>query len=410
MWIFRLFTELANNNKRDCFTIDSAFENKNGPGRYRTNAENPEKQVCYFGKIKDDKLYNVFISWHIKSEELKNKVYFKIEKLKTKGSSELFNVDKTLQNGAGRGRFDEAADQLQNDLETLWQTFPLEKESQLDPDFSTIDEDVHFKKIENVKKVEKKKSNYSTTKVKARNLLTNVSYRRFKDSDFENENFIGDLLSFIILYASPIGINRKLDTEDEKLIRFLWDCCLPAELSAFIYQPDIYKIVAHPLTPFQKINKEVKKWLISQSDYEKKSHFVFIRDNFINIHYIYSTLFPKMYNRLSNFGIIAKGKFDLNFQSYKVMLLMKKEFISQIKKAENYKKREAINENEQKPIKIKEPQLPTQKKKIVKPKETVEEKIKKRNELKRSLEEKLEINTQMLKATKKKRRTRRRKI
>ena len=86
-------------------------------------------------------------------------------------------------------------DQLQNDLETLWQTFPLEKESQLDPDFSTIDEDVHFKKIENVKKVEKKKSNYSTTKVKARNLLTNVSYRRFKDSDFENENFIGDLLS-----------------------------------------------------------------------------------------------------------------------------------------------------------------------------------------------------------------------
>ena len=301
-------------------------------------------------------------------------------------------------------------DQLQNDLETLWQTFPLEKESQLDPDFSTIDEDIHFKKIENVKKVEKKKSNYSTTKVKARNLLTNVSYRRFKDSDFENENFIGDLLSFIILYASPIGINRKLDTEDEKLIRFLWDCCLPAELSAFIYQPDVYKIVAHPLTPFQKINKEVKKWLISQSDYEKKSHFVFIRDNFINIHYIYSTLFPKMYNRLSNFGIIAKGKFDLNFQSYKVMLLMKKEFISQIKKAENYKKREAINENEQKPIKIKEPQLPTQKKKIVKPKETVQEKIKKRNELKRSLEEKLEINTQMLKATKKKRRTRRRKI
>ena len=108
LWIFRLFTELANNNKRDCFTIDSTFENKNDPGRYRTNAENPEKQVRYFGKIKDDKLYNVFISWCIKSEELKNKVYFKIEKLKTKVSAELFNVDKTLQNGAGRGRFDEA--------------------------------------------------------------------------------------------------------------------------------------------------------------------------------------------------------------------------------------------------------------------------------------------------------------
>ena len=37
---------------------------------------------------------------------------------------------------------------------------------------------------------------YSSTKVKARNLLTNVGYRRFKDSDLKNFNFISDLLLF----------------------------------------------------------------------------------------------------------------------------------------------------------------------------------------------------------------------
>ena len=42
------------------------------------------------------------------------------------------------------------------------------------------------------------KSNYSNTKVKARNLLTNVSYRRFKQKDFNNASFIIDILSFIV--------------------------------------------------------------------------------------------------------------------------------------------------------------------------------------------------------------------
>ena len=77
--------------------------------------------------------------------------------------------------------------------------------------------DVDFKK-EKVSKSKSRNTQYSSTKVKARNLLTNVGYRRFKESDFLNLNFILDILSFLLQKFNPINIDRKVDTEDEQLM------------------------------------------------------------------------------------------------------------------------------------------------------------------------------------------------
>ena len=83
----------------------------------------------------------------------------------------------------------------QQDLQTLLSTFSEGIESQQDLNFSMDDNVVDFKKTP----VSKKRNTvYSSTKVKARNLLTNVGYRRFKESDFLNLNFIIDLLTFLI--------------------------------------------------------------------------------------------------------------------------------------------------------------------------------------------------------------------
>ena len=50
----RVFTDLANLNEKHCLTIDCSNRNKNGPGQYRTSADNPDQQVCYFSKPHDD--------------------------------------------------------------------------------------------------------------------------------------------------------------------------------------------------------------------------------------------------------------------------------------------------------------------------------------------------------------------
>ena len=70
-------------------------------------------------------------------------------------------------------------EQEQKDMETLLSTFTEGTESQQDQNFSQDDNDVPPKK-----KKRNSTINYSNTKVKARNILTNVSHRRFKQSVF----------------------------------------------------------------------------------------------------------------------------------------------------------------------------------------------------------------------------------
>ena len=74
----------------------------------------------------------------------------------------------------------------------------------------------------------KRRKDYSTTKVKTRDLLTNVSYRRFKQSDFDKDSFIIDILSFLVQNFNSINLERKLDLVKERdMIKFLWDECIP---------------------------------------------------------------------------------------------------------------------------------------------------------------------------------------
>ena len=203
----------------------------------------------------------------------------------------------------------------QNGLEKLWNTFSGEKESQPDLDFSMNDNAVHF--IKETKPKKTRNTVYSSAKVKARNLLRNVGYRRFKVTDFSNLNFIVDVLSFLLQNFNPINIDRNVDSEDEQLmISYLWEVCVPHDFVAEVYTTPNYQIVAHPKLTFQKANQIVIKWFNS---YENKNEVCMkIRDNFKSIHYIYSSLYPKIYNRINQFGIKNKSEFELAFSYYKV--------------------------------------------------------------------------------------------
>ena len=83
-WLNRLFFDLANMNDKICLTIDSSGVNKDGPGRFRTKADNPEFQVCYFNSKNDEQVYNEFISQRINNDENENDFHFKIVRQKSK--------------------------------------------------------------------------------------------------------------------------------------------------------------------------------------------------------------------------------------------------------------------------------------------------------------------------------------
>ena len=110
LWLSRVFTDLANSQEKLCLTIDCGYNNKSGPGRYRSSADNPDKQVCYFNKPYDDVFYSTFISERIKGEKFDKGIYFKIEKVRGKTERENLDAKKTLEDGASNDRSNELSD------------------------------------------------------------------------------------------------------------------------------------------------------------------------------------------------------------------------------------------------------------------------------------------------------------
>ena len=81
----------------------------------------------------------------------------------------------------------------------------------------------------------RQRKDYSITKVKTRNLLTNVSYRRFKQTDFNKKNFIVDIMSFVTQNFNTVNLDRKFDLEKRDMVKFLWDDCIPNEFVRYMY-------------------------------------------------------------------------------------------------------------------------------------------------------------------------------
>ena len=147
---------------KHCLTIDCGYINKNGPGRYRLSADNPEKQVCYFNKPKDDVFYNTFISERIKGEKFDDGIYFKIEKVRRKTDKENFDAKRTLEDGTSNARscefFDDSKSEQdgaeQKDMETLLSTFAESIGDQQDQNFTQDDNVVPKKKDEKKKRLQ----------------------------------------------------------------------------------------------------------------------------------------------------------------------------------------------------------------------------------------------------------------
>ena len=112
-WINRLFIELANKSQKVCLTLDCSNTNRDGPSRFRSDADNPDKQVCYFNSRTDEQVYNEFIARRIKSKELQNEIQFEITDVKSKTNKNVvFGVSSKIEklvneNGTSRSGISE---------------------------------------------------------------------------------------------------------------------------------------------------------------------------------------------------------------------------------------------------------------------------------------------------------------
>ena len=153
-------------------------------------------------------------------------------------------------------------EQEQKDMDTLLSTFPENiVDDQQDENFSQDDNVVPKKKKM------KRRKDYSNTKVKTRNLLTNVSDSRFKQSDFNKTSFIVDILSFLVQNFNPINLERKLDVEKERdMVKYLWHDCISHDFIPYMYKQENYGVISKPNLTYQKANEIVKNFLLEESN------------------------------------------------------------------------------------------------------------------------------------------------
>ena len=206
------------------------------------------------------------------------------------------------------------------------------------------------KEMETFKRLETREPRYSSTKVKTRNILTNLSYLRVSRLDFDKKSYLIDFVTFIIQYLNAFSIDLKLETELEKnMLMFIWLNCLPSKLTGFVSSKDNYDTITSTNTKFKDINEIVKEYMSYESNYEEAKQL--IKSYFDEIRYVFAFLFPKIYSRIDENGKQIKRKFDFSFSLWINNTYVKKDNVG--KNIETYNKREEnnINELEQKPLK-----------------------------------------------------------
>ena len=199
--------------------------------------------------------------------------------------------------------------------------------------------------------------------MKARNFLTSTAYRRFKEEeDFKKPSFVTDVATFLIQNLNPIALDRKLETETERNhVKMIWDKCLLQKFTSFILMQKNYLLLSETQVTYQKAGDILNEFL----EQNQTENFDLLKESLVEninlIRYVYSTLFPKIYNRTNVFGIRNKSNFDFSYQlwmssktirdRYKVKEVVEEKKVDVAgKNPTTYEERSNINEFEQKPI------------------------------------------------------------
>ena len=167
------------------------------------------------------------------------------------------------------------------------------------------------------KKTIKKRSfnNYSPTKVKARNFLTNISYNRVNDEDFNNRSFVIDCYSFILLYLNPFYLDQKFDNSVEKdYVEALWQLQIPNDFYVLICRPENYKILNKLKLKFQETSEIVKTYADDLIGYQQLQ--TSFKQNAKVIQYAYANLFLRYFCRIDDYGVGCKLEFDSVYKQY----------------------------------------------------------------------------------------------
>ena len=144
------------------------------------------------------------------------------------------------------------------------------------------------------KKTIKKDSNknYSPTKIRSRNFLTNIYYNHLISVNFVNAWFIIDFYTYILFNLNLFFLERKFDNKsDREYIETLYNDLNPNQFYIYICRNDNFLTLNKLSLKYQNAYDIVNKLILKDNNFLwLKEYF---RKNALLYQYVYSTLFPK---------------------------------------------------------------------------------------------------------------------
>ena len=167
------------------------------------------------------------------------------------------------------------------------------------------------------------KKGYSSTKIKARNFLTNVSYNRIKTTDYKNKDFVIDCFTFLLLYLNPFYLERKFESEIEReFVNTLWTFLMPSNLYTYICQSENMKTLNKIKIKYQDAKDILLDFLKEESNNNDDVGFnvlsSFLEKDAILYQFLYGNLFLKCFSRVNDYGIRAKTLFNTYYTNFNV--------------------------------------------------------------------------------------------
>ena len=94
-------------------------------------------------------------------------------------------------------------------------------------------------------------------------MLTNLSYTRWNNNDFNKTTFTIDILTYFLQFLNLSGLDRKLETEDERnQVKFIWEECLPNEFLQYVLQEEKYQVLGLLSLNYQKCSDIIQNFIL----------------------------------------------------------------------------------------------------------------------------------------------------
>ena len=227
-----------------------------GPTQFRTGAENDKEQVCYYNCNKKDRAFDRFLSVRIQTST--DAIIFSIVNL----------IDKS------------------NDYKDIYYKVGDELR-----EFNNVSIQPDFFQDNNTIKRKNVGKQCTTTHIKSRNFLSNISYVGISKEEFYNENCVFDIYSLITKNLHLFSLVRKLSNQNKhEMIYMLWKECMPCDFYKHICSEQNFLYLNGKNVLYPKVTEIINEFL----DADEKNY-VQLRNNLSQFKNVFQCVYSNVY-------------------------------------------------------------------------------------------------------------------